>query len=396
MARKKTVRDIDASGKAVLVRVDYNVPYHPGTTDISDDSRIRASLDTIKLLTSQGARVVLCTHLGRPRGQVVDDLRVAPVADRLAELLSQTVRTLPDSTGLEAVKDVSAMKPGDVAMLENLRFHPEEESNDPAFARRLASLVDVYVDDAFGTAHRAHASTEGVTHHLPSVAGLLMDRELEMLGQALQEPAHPFLVVLGGAKVSDKIGVIEHLADRVDEFLIGGGMAAAFLAAQGHDVGASPVDDDELGHARNVQALAAGGSFEMITPSDIVVGDRFDSEAAHDVVDASDVPGGWLVMDIGPDTAKHYAQRIRDAGTVVWNGPMGVSEWKAFASGTNTVGRALADCRGTTILGGGSTAEAAYKLGVVDRMTHVSTGGGASLEFLEGKDLPGVLALLDA
>ncbi len=396
MARKKTVRDIDVAGKAVLVRVDYNVPFHLGTTDISDDSRIRASLDTVRLLSSHGARIVLCTHIGRPRGRVVESLRVAPVANRLTELLGQLVQTLSDDDGVTASEQISLMHPGDVALLENLRFHPEEESNDAAFAMKLASLANIYVDDAFGTAHRAHASTEGVTRYLPSVAGLLMDKELEMLGQALQEPAHPFVVVLGGAKVADKIGVIENLADRVDAFLIGGGMAAAFLKAQSHEIGASPVDDDELGHARNVQALAADGGFDVIAPTDVIVGDRFDSEAESSVVAASGVPAGWLVMDIGPDTAARFGERIREAGTVVWNGPMGVAEWDAFANGTKIVGQALADCAGTTILGGGSTAEAAYNLGLADRMTHVSTGGGASLEFLEGKDLPGVSALLDA
>lgn len=396
MARKKTVRDYSAAGKVVLVRVDYNVPFNPGTRTISDDSRILASLETLDYLTAQGARVIVCSHLDRPRGMVVPKFSLAPVAQRLSEKLGRHVPIVPDLVGPKVHEKVSELPPGGVMMLENLRFHPGEESNDPSFAKELASAADLYVDDAFGTAHRAHASTKGVTHFLPAVAGLLMERELDMLGRALEDPKRPFLVILGGAKVSDKIGVIEHLADRVDAFLIGGGMAAAFLRAEGKSVGDSVVEPADLDLAHTVRLLAEAEDFDLLTPGDVVIGDRFDQRASVRLADATEIPDGWLVMDIGPRTAETYGRRIRDAGTAVWNGPMGVFEWEPFSHGTRTVALSMAESKGATILGGGSTADAVFSMQLADRMTHVSTGGGASLEFLEGKELPGVAALLDA
>ena len=396
MARKKTVRDVPVDGKVVLVRVDYNVPFHPGTRAISDDSRILASLETLDYLTSQGGRVVLCSHLDRPEGKIVPRFSLAPVAQRLSEKLRCHVPIVPDLVGPRVNEQVSSLPPGGIIMLENLRFHPGEERNDPSFAKELASTADLYVDDAFGTAHRAHASTEGVTHFLPAVAGLLMERELAMLGQVLEEPKHPFLVILGGAKVSDKIGVIENLAEKVDAFLIGGGMAAAFLKAEGTSVGDSVVEPADLDLARTVRRLAEAEGFELLTPGDVVIGDGFDQRASARLTDASDIPDGWRVMDIGPATAEAYGRRIRAAGTTVWNGPMGVFEWEPFSHGTRTLALSMAESKGATILGGGSTAEAVFSMELAERMTHVSTGGGASLEFLEGKELPGVVALQDA
>ena len=396
MARKKTVRDVSAAGKVVLVRVDYNVPFHPGTRAISDDSRILASLETLDYLMAQGARVILCSHLDRPEGKIVPRFSLAPVAQRLSERLRCHVSIVLDLVGPRVNEQVSSLPPGGVIMLENLRFHPGEESNDPSFAGELASAADLYVDDAFGTAHRAHASTEGVTHFLPAVAGLLMERELTMMGRVLEDPERPFLVILGGAKVSDKIGVIENLADRVDAFLIGGGMAAVFLKAEGISVGDSPVEPADLDLARDVRRLAEADGFDLLTPGDVVIGDAFDERASARLADASDIPDGWLIMDIGPRTAEAYGRRIRAAGTAVWNGPMGVFEWEPFSHGTSAVALSMAESKGATILGGGSTADAVFSLELTDRMTHVSTGGGASLEFLEGKDLPGVAALQDA
>ncbi len=396
MVRKKTVRDVSAAGKVVLVRADYNVPFNPGTRTISDDSRIQASLGTLKHLTAQGARVIVCSHLDRPGGRVAAKFSLAPVAQRLSQKLRSHVPMVRDLAVPSVREQLSWLPPGGVMMLENLRFHPGEESNDSSFAGELASPADLYVDDAFGTAHRAHASTDAVTHFLPAVAGLLMEMELKMLGNVLEDPAHPFLVILGGAKVSDKIGVIEHLAERVDAFLIGGGMAAAFLKAEGKSVGGSAVEPEDLDLARNVRDLARTRGFDLMTPGDVVVGNAFDHHASVRLTDSSEIPDGWLVMDIGPRTAKDYALRIRDAGTAVWNGPMGVFEWEPFSHGTRAVALGMAESKGATILGGGSTADAAFSLELADRMTHVSTGGGASLEFLEGKDLPGVAALQDA
>jgi phosphoglycerate kinase len=396
LTQKKTLRDIDVGGRTVLVRVDYNVPFYPGITEISDDGRIRASLPTLRYLIDRQCKLVLCSHLGRPKGRVVEELRVAPVARRLCELLAVDVPQAPDCIGPEVRAAVGALGPGDLVLLENLRFHPEEEENDPEFAASLASLAEVYVDDAFGTAHRAHASTEGVTRFLPSVAGLLMTRELEMLGRALGSPESPFAAIIGGAKVSDKIAVLENLAGRVDVLVIGGGMAATFLRASGLEVGESLVEEDGVTFAAGFIHAAKDRRLNLLLPVDVVIADSFSDTASHRTVDVSGIPPAWRIMDIGPRTASLVEDALESARTVVWNGPMGVFEWGPFSQGTVRVANVLASLRGaTTVVGGGSTAEAVESLGLADRMTHVSTGGGASLEFLEGKVLPGVAALMD-
>ena len=396
MTGKKTVRDIDVAGKTALVRVDFNVPFRPSTTEISDDSRIRASLPTIRHLIDRRCRVVLCSHLGRPKGRVVDGLRVGPVADRLAELLGRPVATAADCVGPRVADQVGKLSAGEVLTLENLRFHPEEERNDRGFAEELASLAEVYVNDAFGASHRVHASTVGVAGFLPAVAGLLMVRELEMLGNALHTPRRPFVAILGGKKVSDKMAALRNLITKVDALLIGGGMAATFLRARGLETGESPTDDDQVPVARELSSSARDRGVELIVPVDVVAADAFSETADRAVVDVDDIPPVWRIMDIGPRTAALFEEALAPAKTVVWNGPMGVHEWKPFAEGTARIARALARARdATTVLGGGSTAEAVAALGLTDRMCHVSTGGGASLEFLGGKELPGVAALLD-
>ena len=393
MAAKKSIKDVELEGKRVLVRVDYNVPFAPGTVCISDDSRIRASLPTIEYLIERRCTVVLCSHLGRPKGRVVEDLRMAPVTQRLSELLGRPVSQAPGSTGPETAAAVEAAGAGGVVLLENLRFDPREEANGPAFAAELASLAGLYVNDAFGTAHRAHASTEGVARHLPAVSGLLLARELEMLGDALDAPERPFAAILGGAKVSDKIGVLDSLAGKVDALIVGGGMVATFLLARGLDVGDSLVERDRVRFAGSLMERADA---RLMLPVDVVVADSFSEEAACATVDVESIPAGWRIMDIGPRTAEAFEEELGRCRTVVWNGPMGVFEWEPFANGTRHVGMALA-CLGdaVTVVGGGSTAEAVERLGIADRMTHVSTGGGASLELLEGRVLPGVAALLD-
>lgn len=396
ITHKRTVLDIDTTGKTVLIRVDYNVPFHPGTTEISDDSRIRASLPTLDHLLRQGSKLVLCSHLGRPKGEVVEELRMAPVTRRLSELLDAPVSQAPECVGPEMAGVMKTMEPGQVLVLENLRFHPGEESNDPEFAKALASLADIYVNDAFGTAHRAHASTEGVAHILPSVAGLLMAREIEMLGRTLESPARPFVAIVGGAKVSDKIAVLENLTGRVDTLIIGGGMAATFLKARGLSVGKSPVEKDWVNFAGALVAASSDGLTQLLLPIDVVVADSFSADANHATVDASEVPNGWQIMDIGPRTLKTLEEALAESMTVLWNGPMGVFEWAPFAAGTAGVADAIAGLRGAiTIVGGGSTADAVDRMGVANRLTHVSTGGGASLEFLEGKVLPGYAVLSD-
>lgn len=394
MDKVKSIRTLDVAGKTALVRVDYNVPFRPGSTDISDDSRIRASLPTLRYLQERGCRIVVCSHLGRPKGRVVESLRMAPVSQRLSELLGTPVVQARQCVG-EAVASAAALAPGGVMMLENLRFHPGEEQNDVEFARGLAALADVYINDAFGAAHRAHASTAAVARLLPSAAGLLMERELQVLGDALDAPNRPFAAVLGGAKVSDKIGVLENLMDKVDMLVIGGGMAATFIKAQGHSVGDSLVEDDRLAFARRIMDADHGGA-KILIPDDVVAADAFAADAESRVVSASAIPDGWRIMDIGPNTARRYADALGECGTVIWNGPMGVFEWESFSRGTAAVANALAGMeRATTITGGGSTAEAVGALGLADRMTHISSGGGASLEFMEGRELPGVAALMD-
>jgi phosphoglycerate kinase len=388
---KKTIRDIDAQGKRVLVRVDFNVPLEGGI--ITDDTRIRAALPTIQYLLDGGATLILCSHLGRPKGQVVDDLRMDPVAHRLSELLDRPVSKLDDCIGPEVEAAVQATQPGDVILLENTRFQPGETKNDPALAGQLAALADLYVNDAFGSAHRAHASTEGVAHRLPAVAGFLMEKELEFLGGALALPAHPFIAILGGAKISDKIGVIENLLGQVDALLIGGGMANTFLKADGYDVAESLVEEDSLDTARDLIGRAGD---DLVLPVDVTVADRFAADAFAQVVAVGSVPRGWRILDIGPRTLELFHERLAGARTVVWNGPMGVFEFPKFAQGTEAVARMLADLpEATTIIGGGDSAAAVQRSGLADRMSHISTGGGASLEFLEGKTLPGVAALQD-
>jgi phosphoglycerate kinase len=388
---KKSVRDIDVQGKRVLVRVDFNVPLADG--QVSDDTRIRAALPTIRYLLDQHATVILMSHLGRPKGQVMDEFKMDPVAKRLAELLGQPVTKLDDCIGPEVEAAIGAAKPGDVILLENTRFQPGETKNDPALAEQLAALADVYVDDAFGSAHRAHASTEGVAHYLPAVAGFLMQKELEYLGKALASPERPFIAILGGAKISDKIGVVENLLGQVDALLIGGGMANTFLKADGYDVGESLVEDNSVDTARDLIRRAGD---KLSLPVDVTVADRFDADAFAEVVSVGSVPPGWRILDIGPRTLELFQEELTGAKTVVWNGPMGVFEFPKFAHGTEAVARMLAALPGaTTIIGGGDSAAAVQRTGLADKMSHISTGGGASLEFLEGKTLPGVAALLD-
>jgi phosphoglycerate kinase len=388
---KKTVRDIDVAGKRVLVRIDFNVPLEHGA--VGDDTRIRAALPTIQYLIDHKAKTILCSHLGRPKGKPVSAYSLGPVGARLSQLLKREVRTAPDCVGPVVQDLVHALRPGEVLLLENLRFHPEEEANEAGFVRALAALADVYVDDAFGSAHRAHASTAGVAERLPAVAGFLMERELTFLGRALADPARPFVAILGGAKVSDKIAVIDNLLGKVDTLLIGGGMANTFLKAQGKEVGDSLVENDKLDIAGT---LLRNGNDKLILPVDAVIADRFDAQAQWRGVDVDDVPPGWRIVDIGPKTIERFKEHLRGARTVVWNGPMGVFEMTPFAEGTFAIARALAELSGaTTIIGGGDSAAAVEQAGVAERVTHISTGGGASLEFLEGRELPGVAVLQD-
>jgi len=387
---KKTVQDVDVQGKRVLLRVDFNVPLQDGV--ITDDRRIRAALPTIKYLLERGATVIAMSHMGRPKGQVVDGLRLTPVAARLAELLDRPVTKLDDCVGEAVAGAVASSRPGDVILLENLRFHPEEKKNDPEFARQLAALADLYVNDAFGAAHRAHASVVGVAEYMPAVAGFLMEKELAALGGALENPTRPFVAILGGAKISGKIEVIDNLLPQVDHLLIGGGMANTFFKAQGHPVGDSLVEDGALDIAK--ETLVKGGA-KLVLPVDVVIADAFDAQAKSKVVAVDQVPDGWRIMDVGPETLKRFAKVLRRARTVVWNGPMGVFEMKKFAEGTFAVARSLAETDAVTVIGGGDSAAAIEQSGLADKMSHISTGGGASLDFLAGKALPGVAALSD-
>ncbi|MCL5942335.1 MAG: phosphoglycerate kinase, partial [Actinobacteria bacterium] len=377
---KKTVRDVEVSGRRVLVRVDFNVPLENGR--VADDTRIRAGLPTIEYLLAQGAKVIVASHLGRPEGRPEAALRLDPVGAALARLLGRPVRKLDELTGPLVEQAVAQMQPGDVVLLENTRFDPRETADDPGLAEELARLADIYVNDAFGAAHRSHASTAGVARLLPAVAGLLLDKELRTLGALLTDPRRPFLVVLGGAKVTDKIGVIERFLLLADQILIGGAMSFTFLKAQGRGVGASKVEGPEgLEVARSLLERAATSSCELVLPRDVVVADRFAADATPLVVSVDAVPQGWMGLDIGPATARDFAERIAGAATVFWNGPMGVFEFPAFAAGTEAVARALADCPGVTVVGGGDSAAAVQELGLTERMDHVSTGGGASLKF---------------
>ena len=389
---KRSVADYPVAGKRVFVRVDFNVPLEGG--EVADDMRIRAALPTIAYLRERGCSLVLASHLGRPKGQVVDELRLAPVARRLALLVDDDVRTVGDCVGPEAEAAARSLGPGEMLLLENVRFHAEETADDPVFAARLASLAEVFVNDAFGAAHRAHASTEGIAHCLPAVAGLLMMRELEMLGRLLADPGRPFVVVLGGAKVSDKIGLIRKMLDVADEVLVGGAMCFPLLKAQGHDVGTSLVEAGTEEVAAGVLAAAAAARGTFVLPRDIVVAAQAVAGAPSDTVPADAMPAGKMGLDIGGVTARDYAARIAAARTVFWNGPMGLFEVDDFAAGTREVAAAVAGCRGVSVVGGGDTVSAVRRFGV-EGITHVSTGGGASMEFLEGKVLPGVAALLD-
>lgn len=395
MTSKKTIRDVDVGGKRVLVRVDFNVPLDINTGAISDDSRIRASLNTIEYLVEHKAKVILCSHLGRPKGKVVETLRLAPVAHRLSQLIGLPVKVAQDCIGAEVEKMVESLSEGDILFLENLRFHPEEEANDSRFARQLASLADIYVDDAFGTAHRAHASTVGVAGHLPAVSGFLMQRELEAMNTLLNAPERPFACLIGGAKVSDKIGLLQNMLKRVDILLVGGGMAATFLRAQGYEVGLSLVEEDKLGLSKELLQEAEEQKAPLLLPVDVVVAEQIKTEAKVKIVPTTEVPHNVHIVDIGPQTIKLFSGELRKCCTIAWNGPMGVYEIPEFGEGTRSMAKLLSSLAATTIVGGGSTAEIVGEMGLAHKMTHVSTGGGASLRLLEGVALPGVEALLD-
>lgn len=392
---KKTVKDVDVRSKRVLVRVDYNVPLD-ADGNVADDKRITASLPTINYLLENGARIILCSHLGRPKGEVKKEFSLAPVAKRLKELLPNVnIYFASDCIGEEAEKKAAALKDGEILLLENLRFHKEEEKNDPEFAKKLASLAEIYVSDAFGTVHRAHASTAGVAAYLPAVAGFLIGKELSIMGGALENPERPFVAILGGAKVADKIGVITNLLNKCDTLLIGGGMAYTFFKAMGYEIGDSLLDAESIDLAKQLMETAKEKGVKLLLPVDTVVAKEFAADAEHMTVAANAIPAGWQGLDIGEKTRELFAAEIKNAKTVIWNGPMGVFEFPEFAKGTEAVAKACAECSGTTIIGGGDSASAVKKLGYADKMTHISTGGGASLEFLEGKVLPGVAALND-
>ena len=390
---KQTIRDVDWAGKRALVRVDFNVPLEKGR--ITDDTRIRAALPTIQYLLDHGASVVLMSHLGRPKNKVVEDLRMAPLAEHLAGLLGRPVKTVAATTGAEAEAAAGALGPGDVLMLENTRFDAREEANDESMARELAKLGDVYVNDAFGAAHRAHASTEGVAHFLPAVSGLLMEREISELGSLLENPERPFVAIMGGAKISDKISVITSLLRVVDSLLIGGGMANTFLLAMGHKVGDSLAEPSAAEEVNKILFFAQGRATELLLPTDVVIADAMDANANHKVVSIESVPDGWRILDIGPDTVAAFSKEISAAKTVVWNGPMGYFEAAPFAEGTRGIARAMAESSARTVIGGGDSVAAVEQMGLADRIGHISTGGGASLELLEGRALPGVEALND-
>ena len=393
---KKNVTQVDVNGKKVLLRCDFNVPQNKATGEITDDKRIRAALPTIQYLLDNGAAVIACSHLGKPKGEWKESLTLAPVAARLSELLGKPVTFCKDIIGEDAHAKAAAVKPGEIILLENLRFDKREEKNDPEFAKELADMAELYVSDAFGTVHRAHASTAGVAAYLPAVSGFLIGKELDIMGKALEDPARPFVAILGGAKVSDKIAVIENLLTKVDKIIIGGGMAYTFIKAMGYEVGNSLLEADKLDYAKNMIADAKAKGVEFLLPVDTVVGREFaaDTEAKTVAVDA--IPADWMGLDIGEKTIALYEAAIAGAGTVVWNGPMGVFEFDRFAEGTRAVARAVAASGAVSIVGGGDSAAAVEQLGFADKITHISTGGGASLEFLEGKQLPGVVCLQDA
>ncbi len=393
---KKTVRDVDVTGKKVLCRCDFNVPQDKETGAITDDTRIRAALPTLNYLLDHGAAVIACSHLGKPKGEWKKSLSLAPVAVRLGELLGREVIFAADVVGEDARAKAAALQPGQIMLLENLRFEPGEEKNDPAFARALAGLADVYVSDAFGTVHRAHASTAGVAAYLPAVSGFLIEKELAVMGKALQDPKRPLVAILGGSKVSSKIGVINHLLDIADTIIIGGGMAYTFVKAMGGSVGTSLLEEDRLDYCREMMDKAKAKGVKLLLPEDTLCAAAFSADAVPELVPTMAIPDDRMGLDIGPKTVETFTAAIRGAGTVIWNGPMGVFEFPAFAEGTRAIAKALAESGAITIVGGGDSAAAVAQLGYADRMTHISTGGGASLEFLEGIELPGVACLLDA
>lgn len=394
MLNKKTIEDIDVNGKRVLVRCDFNVPQDE-EGNITDDRRIIAALPTIKYLMEHNAKVILCSHLGRPKGEFNMKYSLKPIAKRLSELLGKKVHMADDVIGDSAKCLVASLREGDVMLLENIRFHKEEEANDMAFSKALAELADVYVNDAFGTAHRAHASTEGVAKYLPAVCGYLIQKEINVMGKALNNPVRPFVAILGGKKVSDKINVITNLIDKVDELLIGGGMAYTFFKAKGYEIGKSICEDDKVELAKELMEKAAHKGVKLLLPIDNVVATEFSNDAESKVVASNEIPADWEGVDIGPETVKLYGDALKNAKTVIWNGPMGVFEFDKFAVGTNEIAKILGGLDAITIIGGGDSAAAIEKGGFADKMTHISTGGGASLEFLEGKELPGIACLLD-
>ena len=390
---KKNVEDIAVSGKKVLVRCDFNVPMADGV--ITDETRINGALPTIQYLVKENAAVILCSHMGRPKGEFNMKYSLAPVAARLSELLGQEVVMASDVIGEDAKAKAAALKPGQVMMIENVRFHKEEEKNDPAFSKELASMAEIFVNDAFGTAHRAHASTAGVADYLPAVCGYLIQKEISVMGKALSDPKRPFVAILGGAKVSDKIGVINNLIEKVDTLIIGGGMAYTFFRAMGNTTGTSICEEDKLDLARDLMVKAREKGVNFLLPVDNIIGREYKADTTFMRIYSDSIPDGWMGLDIGEKTQELYAKSIQGAGTVVWNGPMGVSEWDNFASGTIAVAKAVAESGAISIIGGGDSAAAVEKLGYADKMTHISTGGGASLEFLEGLELPGIACLQD-
>lgn len=392
---KKTVKDIDVNGKKVLVRCDFNVPIDSETGKITDNRRIRAALPTIQYLLDHNAKVILCSHLGRPKGEFNLKYSLKPVAEELSKLLNKDVKLAKDVIGESAKELTSNMKEGDIVLLENVRFHKEEEQNDPEYSKALASMAEIYVNDAFGTAHRAHSSTTGVADYLPAVSGFLIEKELEFLGGALENPKHPFVAILGGAKVSDKIGVIENLLDKVDTLIIGGGMAYTFYKAQGHHIGTSICEEDKLDLAKSILEKAQEKGVKLLLPVDNHVSSEYSNNGEEKMVDSTEIPDGFMGLDIGPKTIEKFEEAVKDAKTVVWNGPLGVCEFDKFATGTKAVATMLSKLDAITIIGGGDSAAAIEKLGLADKMTHISTGGGASLEFLEGKTLPGIACLQD-
>ncbi|MEM1503028.1 phosphoglycerate kinase [Domibacillus sp. 8LH] len=390
---KKTIKDLDLKGKRVFCRVDFNVPMKDGK--ITDDTRIRAAIPTIEYLSEQGAIVLLASHLGRPKGEVNEEMRLTEAGRRLAELTGKQIAKVDEAYGDSVKEAISGMKEGDILLLENVRFYPGEEKNDPELAKEFASLADIYVNDAFGAAHRAHASTEGIAHLLPSASGLLMQKELDVLGKALSEPDRPFTAIVGGAKVRDKIGVIDHLLDKVDNLIIGGGLAYTFVKALGHEIGKSLLEEDKMDLAKEFMKKAEEKGVKFLMPVDVTVADDFGEHANTKIVPIDQIPADWEALDIGPKTIELYAETIKSSKLVIWNGPMGVFELDKFAKGTRGVAQALADSDAYSVIGGGDSAAAVEKFDLADKMSHISTGGGASLEFMEGKELPGVTALDD-